>query len=160
MVMEDRRTFVDKMVTVITGVIGAALFVPAFRYVFASRRSTKSDAWIEVADLGRLDATRPVRVQFSRQVVDGWVTSNESASAWLVKSKQGEVIALAPECTHLGCAYSWDDGHEEFVCPCHGSRFAADGSVKQGPASDPLNRYPARSEGRQLLIQPVTYKVD
>jgi menaquinol-cytochrome c reductase iron-sulfur subunit len=161
MLVEERRTFVGKILTGIGSAMAAALLLPALRYVFASRGTTSSGAWVAVANLDDLTPARPARVEFSRLVVDGWVTSNESTSAWVVKPEQGAVIAFAPECTHLGCAYSWDDGHGEFNCPCHGSRFAIDGGVKQGPASKPLNRYPTRVEGRQLLIQstPITAKV-
>jgi menaquinol-cytochrome c reductase iron-sulfur subunit len=159
MLLEDRRTFVARTLTGIVSAIGTALVLPAFRYVFASGRTPDNDAWIAVANLDDLTPARPARVEFSRHVVDGWVTSNESASAWVVKPQQGAVIAFAPECTHLGCAYSWDDLHGEFNCPCHGSRFAIDGGVKQGPASKPLNRYPTRVDGHQLLIQPIPLKV-
>jgi len=45
----------------------------------------------------------------------------------------GEIFALSPTCTHMGCKTSWD-------CPCHGSRFAVDGQVIEGPALAPLER--------------------
>jgi len=47
-----------------------------------------------------------------------------------------EVHAISTVCTHLGCIVkAAGDG---FECPCHGSRFAADGSVVKGPAPKPL----------------------
>jgi menaquinol-cytochrome c reductase iron-sulfur subunit len=142
-----------------SGVIGTALLLPALQFLFSPGRRVNTDEWIAVADLDQLDPVRPVRVEFTRRVVDGWATANEIASTWVVRSRRGQVVAFAPECTHLGCAYSWDNANADFLCPCHGSRFDIDGGVKQGPAGKPLNRYPTKVEGRQLLIQPIRRKV-
>jgi cytochrome b6-f complex iron-sulfur subunit len=45
---------------------------------------------------------------------------------------------LVDVCTHLGCTFPWNATEQEFQCPCHGSRYAADGSVTRGPAPLPL----------------------
>lgn len=42
------------------------------------------------------------------------------------------VWALSTICTHLGCLVKHTS--EGFECPCHGSRFAPDGTVAKGPA--------------------------
>ena len=47
------------------------------------------------------------------------------------RDEQG-VYAVSTICTHLGCVVKPDA--EGFECPCHGSRFAADGTVTRGPA--------------------------
>ncbi|MFK0172877.1 Rieske (2Fe-2S) protein [Streptomyces sp. NPDC090306] len=50
----------------------------------------------------------------------------------------GTFKAFSSTCTHQGCAVgSVADG--VITCPCHNSQFsAADGSVKRGPATEPL----------------------
>ncbi|MER5428052.1 FAD-dependent oxidoreductase [Streptomyces sp. NPDC002588] len=52
----------------------------------------------------------------------------------------GEVRAVSARCTHLGCIVSFNDAEQARECPCHGSRFAPDGRVLQGPAVRPLER--------------------
>ncbi|WP_030177639.1 Rieske (2Fe-2S) protein [Streptomyces sp. NRRL S-813] len=51
---------------------------------------------------------------------------------------KGQFKAFSSKCTHQGCAVSGITGGV-ISCPCHGSQFsAADGSVKKGPATQPL----------------------
>lgn len=52
-------------------------------------------------------------------------------SVAVFRDAQG-VYAVSLICTHLGCIVR--PTAEGFECPCHGSRFAPDGSVVKGPA--------------------------
>ena len=54
----------------------------------------------------------------------------------LVQQTAGTVTALSAICTHQGCTVMAVRGSLD--CPCHGSVFGLDGSVKQGPAPSPL----------------------
>lgn len=56
------------------------------------------------------------------------------------RDEGGAVHALSARCTHLGCIVHFNDAERAWECPCHGSRFAVDGSVVQGPANRPLER--------------------
>ncbi|MEL6939800.1 MAG: Rieske 2Fe-2S domain-containing protein [Cyanobacteria bacterium J06598_1] len=48
--------------------------------------------------------------------------------------------AISSICTHLGCTVAWEPTTQEFACPCHGSKFDADGQNIKGPAHQPLER--------------------
>ena len=50
----------------------------------------------------------------------------------------GELHTMSARCTHLGCIVGWNPAERTFDCPCHGSRFAGNGAVVNGPASRPL----------------------
>ena len=56
----------------------------------------------------------------------------------MIYNNDGEYLAYSLTCTHLGCIVE-EDG-EGYGCPCHGSRFAKDGLVLEGPAKEPLRK--------------------
>lgn len=63
------------------------------------------------------------------------------------RSDDGGLQAVSAACTHLGCAVHWNSGEKSWDCPCHGSRFAADGAVLHGPARRPLSAATLTSAG-------------
>ena len=46
----------------------------------------------------------------------------------------------AKRCPHLGCALKWNKAEHTWDCPCHGSRFTADGRLIDNPATGNLKR--------------------
>lgn len=54
--------------------------------------------------------------------------------------EDGHRYEVSAVCTHLGCIVAWNSGERTWDCPCHGSRFAVDGTVMEGPATRPLGR--------------------
>jgi menaquinol-cytochrome c reductase iron-sulfur subunit len=133
-------------------IISAALALPAIAYLLFPAKGRKQQAWIEAGDITRLAPDSPVEVVFQRNRVDAWKVQAEKGTAWVVKSPDNRVVAFGPNCTHLGCAYHWENGQKEFFCPCHNSVFAIDGKVVSGPAPRPLDRFDTKIEGNKLLI--------
>ena len=43
-------------------------------------------------------------------------------------------------CSHMGCVLQWNKEEQTWECPCHGSRFSADGKVLDNPACDGLKK--------------------
>ena len=78
-------------------------------------------------------------------------------NVWVVKGTGGEITAFSPVCTHLGCQVFWDKGRQQFVCPCHNSVFAKDGTVVSGPAPRGLDALPSKVKDGVLSVQWVDY---
>jgi glycine/D-amino acid oxidase-like deaminating enzyme/nitrite reductase/ring-hydroxylating ferredoxin subunit len=54
------------------------------------------------------------------------------------RGKDGALQAVAGKCSHMGCELRWNGAETSWDCNCHGSRFAPDGRVLEGPALVPL----------------------
>jgi menaquinol-cytochrome c reductase iron-sulfur subunit len=153
-----RRSFYSAMIAGLGTVIGAALALPAAVYLLMKPKSERKSLWVDAADMNSLQIGKPEEVVYHRTRVDGWRLVNEKATAWVVRTDQQNVVAYSPSCTHLGCAYHWDEAAKNFICPCHTSAFSIDGKVLTGPAPRPLDRYVARVDNGKLMISPTIQK--
>jgi menaquinol-cytochrome c reductase iron-sulfur subunit len=147
-----RRSFFIGAIYAVWGAIAAALSIPAFVYLFFPPKVRKADEWVEVGDVSKLAVKSPVEMAFRRNRTDGWKVTSEKTTAWVVKQPDQSIVVFGPQCTHLGCAYHWEEGKDQFLCPCHTSLFSIDGKVLSGPAPRPLDRYETRMQGTKLWL--------
>jgi len=151
----DRRTFFLTVLYGLWALIAATLSIPAAGYLFFPPNLRKENEWTEAGDVTKMVPDSPVEMVYRRNRVDGWRILSEKSTAWAVKLSSGEVIAFAPQCTHLGCAYHWEADKKQFRCPCHTSVFSIDGKVVSGPAPRPLDRFDAKVQNNKLLLGEV-----
>lgn len=125
---DGRRKFLGVCLTGATVAAVAAAGYPVFRYL-APKSGEQSTA--------KLSFT-------ASEIPEGEAKFFEyaGASAVLVRTKGGELVALSAVCTHLGCIVQWVKEKQQFACPCHGGQFATDGTVLGGPPPRPLTRIP------------------
>jgi menaquinol-cytochrome c reductase iron-sulfur subunit len=150
-----RRNFLVALIYTLAMTIFVAFGVPAFLYLFVPPRGRKRAQWVDAGEIPEATSDVPQEMTFRRNRVDGWKIFSESASAWVIKKPDGSITAFSPWCTHLGCAYHWDQSQADFACPCHGSRFSLDGKVLVGPALRPLDRYEVKIEGTRMWLGPI-----
>ena len=60
------------------------------------------------------------------------VNAFEAVSSLLTISKK--------RCPHMSCALKWNPQEHSWDCPCHGSRFTADGRLLDNPATGPCQK--------------------
>ena len=123
-----------------------------------SRREFLNIAWgtagvLALSELGlvglRFLSPRTVEGEFGgffnlgkpEQYPPGSVTPVETGRFYLVRLKDGGLLAIYRRCTHLGCAVPYDPVSGQFVCPCHGSAFTTEGDVLNPPAPRPLDLF-------------------
>jgi cytochrome b6-f complex iron-sulfur subunit len=73
------------------------------------------------------------------------------APVFLHKVNEGEYTAVLMLCTHKDCELN--PAGTILSCPCHGSEFAPDGKVLQGPAEASLEKYKATVDSENISIQ-------
>jgi Rieske Fe-S protein len=69
----------------------------------------------------------------------------DGAATAVYAAESGRLHAVSAICTHLGCTVEFNAEDTTWDCPCHGSRFATDGTVIQGPATENLAARPSPS---------------
>jgi menaquinol-cytochrome c reductase iron-sulfur subunit len=147
-----RRSFYSAAIAGLGAIMTAALAAPAAAYLLFRPKSQKQSDFVPAADLSQLTIGKPEEVVFHRTRVDGWRVLNEKSTAWVVRKDEQNVVAFTPQCTHLACAYHWEEKDAKFFCPCHNSVFAIDGKVVSGPAPRPLDRYVTKIDQGKVLI--------
>lgn len=93
-----------------------------------------------------------VRAVPPESVPETGVLEIRAAKAFLTRDADGEIVALAEKCTHLGCRVPFCNSSGQFECPCHGSVFNRLGEYRAGPAPRGLDRYPVEVENGLLVI--------
>lgn len=69
---------------------------------------------------------------------EGKVLQLDGKRVAVYRDAHGVVTARSAVCTHMECEVHFNPAETSWDCPCHGSRFAVDGSLIAGPAERPL----------------------
>ena len=70
----------------------------------------------------------------------------------VIAMPDGTYSAVNPTCTHQGCLVDYQPADNQLHCPCHGSAYQADGALINGPATQPLKKYSASSDGTAVTV--------
>lgn len=91
---------------------------------------------------------RPEQISFGSPSVVGSATSTVTQQAGAVGAQVSNLVDTVRDrgrqvsrvCPHMGGTLAWNDAEQSWDCPLHGSRFTADGTLLEGPATQDLKR--------------------
>ena len=148
----DRRSFLSWV-----GVGALASSLPIALAACSEKAETAASLESSVAKAARTDGFTDVGSMKTLEQV-GFINDKTFAAGPLLvirdPADMKKVVAVNSTCPHKGCAVEWNGASKEFVCPCHGSKFKADGSVAVGPSQKPLAKFIAKTEGDTVLVSP------
>ena len=134
----SRRKFLASALGLVGAAFAGVAAYPVFRYLSPQQSS---------GEKGRVTTSRA-----QVGVGQAHFFQFQGHPAVVLQSTPGVFVAFSAICTHLGCIIKWLPEKGEFLCPCHGGRFATDGKVLGGPPPKPLPTIPVALSGDNLLV--------
>jgi menaquinol-cytochrome c reductase iron-sulfur subunit len=148
----ERRKLLARL-SIGVGCIGAALVgVPVAGFLLGPLFESVARKWRALGPVDSFQKGETIEVKFADASSVAWAGVTGQTGAWLRREADGQFIAFALNCTHLGCPVRWLQQAELFMCPCHGGVYYKDGAVAAGPPPKPLTRYPVRVNQGQVEI--------
>ena len=101
----------------------------------------------------------PTNVDFTINLNDSAYAALKSIGGYvynggiiIVYVSSNKYVVVSSVCTHAGSTIIYDASNSRFFCPSHGSVFALNGTVINGPASSPLATYNNSLSGNSLRV--------
>jgi menaquinol-cytochrome c reductase iron-sulfur subunit len=134
--LQNRRSFLGALLSIGSVFVGVLLSVPLIRFaIFPLIRRTTDLKNSPVGSLSEFSSlTEPAMRTIQIEQIDGWRETLSEKAVYITKDQRGQLCVLSSICPHLGCTVPWNKEKKQFICPCHGGTFSADGSRVSGPS--------------------------
>jgi len=142
------------------------------RQLVWTRRSVLRLAWVGIVAASALtikplvqyltsneDRLRSSLVVYDKPLDESSDWQKTSSSRVWVKRDTLGIMALVATCTHLGCEVNYHLEKKEWLCPCHGSIYDAEGRPISGPAPKALMRVAVERKPDGSLIINTSHQV-
>lgn len=91
-----------------------------------------------------------VDVRYPIPAADG--VSIDADAEVIIARAAGRIFAFALACPHQRTALRWQAANNQFRCPKHKSLFRADGTLVEGRAKRPMDRFAVRRDGDAIVV--------
>jgi menaquinol-cytochrome c reductase iron-sulfur subunit len=144
----DRRSFVGTLSLVLGGLV--SLFGAAIAAVFAigptltRTASDQAGACPTVPPAPQTGSPGPRLETIPVVMSSGWSEAHIKQAVYVDEAPDGNLRVFSARCPHEGCRIDWKAASNEFVCPCHDSRFTREGERVTGPTKRGMDPLPAK----------------
>jgi menaquinol-cytochrome c reductase iron-sulfur subunit len=151
----ERRAFFEKIVEIAAGCVAVLLAIPFVRFLlYPVFGRGAANPWSDLGSASQFDSlAAPVSRLVTVRQTDGWLASELQKPVYVTKNGQSRLEVLTAVCPHLGCTVQWNVDRHEFICPCHGSVFAPDGTRLAGPSPRAMDSLPLKVQNGHLLVR-------
>jgi menaquinol-cytochrome c reductase iron-sulfur subunit len=153
--LQKRRSFLGALVALGSVFMGALLSVPLIRFaIFPLIRRTTDLKNSPVGSMSEFSSlTEPAMRTIQIEQIDGWRKTVSEKIVYITKDQRNQLSVLTSICPHLGCTVPWNKEKNQFICPCHGGTFSADGSRVSGPSQRGMDTLETSVQDGQLLVR-------
>ena len=152
---QNRRSFLGALLALGSVFVGALLSVPLIRFaIFPLIRRTTDLKNSPVGSLSEFNSlTEPAMRTIQIEQIDGWRKTVSEKIVYVTKGQRNQICVLTSICPHLGCTVPWNKEKKQFICPCHGGTFSADGSRLSGPSQRGMDTLETSVQDGHLLVR-------
>jgi len=153
--IQNRRSFLGALLAVGSVFVGALLSIPVIRFaIFPLIRRTTDLKSSPVGSLSEFSSLiEPAMRTIQIEQIDGWRKTISEKVVYITRGQQNQLRVLTSICPHLGCTVPWNKEKKQFICPCHGGTFSADGSRVSGPSQRGMDALQTSVQDGQLLVR-------
>jgi menaquinol-cytochrome c reductase iron-sulfur subunit len=153
--LQNRRSFLEALLALGSVFVGALLSLPLIRFaLFPLLRRTTDLKSSPVGSLSEFTSlTEPAMHTIQIEQIDGWRKTISEKAVYVTKDRRDQLCVLSSICPHLGCTVPWNKDKKQFICPCHGGTFSADGSRVSGPSQRGMDTLETSVQDGQLLVR-------
>jgi Rieske Fe-S protein len=158
----DRRGFLGMLAVALTGLaaVGGAIVSVVYAVAPALKGGAEGQgAWSEVTGVA-LDLATPAKQTVAIVSDAGWAKTHATQAIFVDRDGAGQLRAFSARCPHEGCQVEWNAGGNQFVCPCHSSKWTRDGERVSGPTKRGLDPLDVRAADGKVEVRYVTYALD
>lgn len=147
----NRRQLFDSARALGAALVAATALPVLFTWWRTSRvKNSAGRSWADLGVASKVGAAFWQRSTLSIERVNRWRREVLEEVVYIRRKADG-IEAVSAICPHTGCLVKTRaDG---FECPCHESRFDAEGASREGPSPRPLDRLECKVERGRVLVR-------